>query len=108
MIRIAFEFSPVPAGRYPSDGPYSGERFREEFLWPILAQGASVQVDLDGTEGFGSSFLEEAFGGLVRMHRIPPRKLHELLTFKSEEDDSLPIEIWGYVDDASSERMHIN
>ncbi|WP_254603875.1 STAS-like domain-containing protein [Achromobacter dolens] len=106
MIRVAIDFSPVPAGRYVSDGPFSGERFRDELLWPALRTGGRVTVDLDGAEGYGSSFLEEAFGGLVRLHKISASQLHQSLVLKSEEDNTLPIEIWGYVDDASSERLH--
>jgi hypothetical protein len=68
-IRIA-DFAPSPGGRYVSDGEYSGEWFRDDILAPALsaAQAASdtLVVELDGTSGYGSSFLEEAFGGLIR------------------------------------------
>jgi len=68
MIRIdiATEFSDTPAGRFPDDGPFNGEFFRKKFLVPALKSGDLVEVSMDGTEGFGSSFLDEAFGGLVR------------------------------------------
>ena len=33
---------------------------------PILKQQEQAIVEMDGTRGYGSSFLEEAFGGLVR------------------------------------------
>ena len=65
-IDICKHFSDVPAGRYKTDGPNSGERFRNDFLLPALHAGKKVEVILDGSEGYGSSFLEEAFGGLVR------------------------------------------
>lgn len=65
-INIAKDFSPSPAGRFPNDGPYNGERFRDEFLAPALRGSGDVTVILDGVSGFGSSFLEEAFGGLIR------------------------------------------
>lgn len=63
-INIARDFSKVPVGRYYTDGPNSGQRFREEFLVPNLKKG-DVVVILDGTEGYPSSFIEEAFGGLL-------------------------------------------
>lgn len=66
FIDIASDFSDVPVGRFRTDGPNSGERFRTEFLVPALAEHDVVTVNLDGVEGFGSSFLEEAFGGVVR------------------------------------------
>ena len=66
QIDISKNFSDVPAGRYKKDGPNSGERFRNDFLMPALQAGEKVEVILDGAEGYGSSFLEEAFGGLIR------------------------------------------
>jgi hypothetical protein len=66
MISIRNNFSENPSGRYVTDGPNSGERFRDEWLLPALRNGAVVTVNLDGALGYGSSFLEEAFGGLVR------------------------------------------
>ena len=66
QIDISKNFSDVPAGRYKTDGPNSGERFRNDLLMPALQTGEKVGVILDGAEGYGSSFLEEAFGGLVR------------------------------------------
>src|SRR5690625_6707889 len=66
IFKIATGFSEFPAGRYPKDGPHNGETFRTEVLVPLLESHETVIVDLDGTDGYGSSFLEEAFGGLVR------------------------------------------
>lgn len=66
MISLANDFSVTPAARYKREGPYSGERFREELLMPALKTGNIVRVDLNGVVGLGSSFLEEAFGGLIR------------------------------------------
>lgn len=65
-INVAEEFSRYPAGRYLDDGPYSGQGFREQFLKPILDSNSTAEINLDGVRGYGSSFLEEAFGGLVR------------------------------------------
>jgi STAS-like domain of unknown function (DUF4325) len=68
-LRIA-DYASSPGGRFISDGEFSGEWFREQILAPALlaAQDKSemLKVELDGTSGYGSSFLEEAFGGLVR------------------------------------------
>lgn len=62
---IANSFSKYPAGRFKTDGDYSGERLRE-IIESILRESDSVVINISGTEGFGSSFLEEAFGGLIR------------------------------------------
>lgn len=59
-----------PAGRFRDDGQFSGQAFREDHLTPLwrsaLVSGELVAVHLDGTLGYGSSFLEEAFGGRRR------------------------------------------
>lgn len=70
VIVVGEKFSKTPAGRYNTDGPYSGARFRDELLVPALMRGSEVTVDLSGVIGYGSSFLEEAFGGLVRLHKF--------------------------------------
>ena len=94
MISIATDFSRSPAGRFISDGPNSGERFRRDFLVPGLQRHERLLIDLDGTRGIGSSFLEEAFGGLVRLG-FSASDLMRKLAFKSR-DPSLETEIRSY------------
>jgi STAS-like domain of unknown function (DUF4325) len=65
-IHIANDFSRFPGGRYRTDGRFSGQEFREDFLEPAFARDQHVTVILDGVAGLPASFLEEAFGGLVR------------------------------------------
>ncbi|WP_414859222.1 STAS-like domain-containing protein [Pandoraea apista] len=98
VISIATQFTRYPAGRYSDDGPYSGTAFRENWLVPAMNSGVPFTVDLDGVRGYGSSFLEEAFGGLVR-GGIPAESVHKLLRLKSV-DQTLIEEIWEYVDHA--------
>ena len=74
-ISIARDFSATPGGRFFEDGPFSGQRFREELLLPALISENQVEVDFSGAEGFGSSFLEEAFGGVVRSKKISSEAL---------------------------------
>jgi len=70
LINVATEFSAYPAGRDDGDGPFNGAKFRKDILEPRLrgaiAKNDVLVVSLDGVRSFGSSFLEEAFGGLVR------------------------------------------
>lgn len=103
-IRIAHDFSDVPLGRYPSDSDYSGERFREEFLRPALDKG-EVTVNIDETEGYGSSFLDEAFGGLVRRGYFASPDLHSKLTIESNDPNLTMYSnlIWKYIDEAVAE-----
>jgi len=103
MITIAKDFSPFPAGRYVSDGPNSGERFRDEILYPALKESSSVTVDMDGALGYGSSFLEEAFGGLIRKHKMRLETLKQHLQVKC----SVPLyvsRVWQYIEEEDARR----
>jgi hypothetical protein len=67
------DFSQTPYGRYATDGKHCGERFRETVLRPAFEDEGidTVNLHLDTiAEGYeyGSGFLEEAFGGLVRVN----------------------------------------
>jgi len=87
IISIATDFSEVPLGRYYSDGENSGQRFREEFLLPALKDNEFVTVKIDGVEGYGSSFLDEAFGGLVRKNHFTKGELHKRLKIENSDQD---------------------
>ncbi|EGR2272141.1 STAS-like domain-containing protein [Vibrio parahaemolyticus] len=110
------DFTKYPGPRYKSLGPNSGEEFRERFLIEALKKDPEVQVNLDGVLGYGSSFLEEIFGGLVRaMPAHPAQKLpngdritkHNFLTIEminfieghlvSNDDLSVVSEIRSYI-----------
>lgn len=101
-IDIGKDFSRYPAGRFAADGPYSGERFRNDFLLPKLRSGVSIKLRLDNTAGYGSSFLEEAFGGLIRggVSRSDALGLISFIT----EDFALEEEIIGYINDEANRR----
>ncbi|WP_136477020.1 STAS-like domain-containing protein [Pseudomonas sp. DG56-2] len=101
-ICVTKQFSEYPAGRYRKDGSFSGEVFRDDWLAPYLGRHDIVEIDLDGAMGYGSSFLEEAFGGLVRKHHLEPSVLRKKLKFKSDDEPSLVDEIWIYIDHANS------
>lgn len=98
-ISIAKNFSIYPGGRVKEDGPYSGQLFKEQFLIPILKDLKQVIIDLDGTRGYGSSFLEEAFGGLIR-DGYPKSQILTSFKFKSS-DQSIIDEINEYIDAAA-------
>ena len=69
-INIAKDYTKTPGGRYIIEGEFSGEHFRTTILKPTferaIAEGNTIVVILDGGYGYPPSFLEEAFGGLVR------------------------------------------
>lgn len=75
-------FTQYPGPRYRKDGPFSGEEFRDTILAGSLREaidgGKVLRVVLDDVAGYGSSFLEESFGGLVRLGFTGPQLLSHL------------------------------
>ncbi|MGF1698211.1 STAS-like domain-containing protein [Vibrio lamellibrachiae] len=70
------DFTKYPGPRYIALGSNSGEEFREEHLIGALKSNSEVSVNLDGVLGYGSSFLEEIFGGIVRAMSAHPASVH--------------------------------
>jgi hypothetical protein len=98
VLSIAKDFSRMPAGRVKADGRHSGERFREMYL-PLLRRGP-LTIDFDGTLGYGSSFLQEAFVGLVQEPGVDTQNL----TLVCTEDESIVTEVWRYVNSTLGRR----
>jgi len=102
IIEICSDFSKYPAGRYKTDGPYSGQHFLEDFLLPALKEpDTTVEVDMDGTLGYGSSFLQAAFGDLVTAG-YTESELQERLFLKSK-DKSFVVGVWCYISEVEFE-----
>jgi len=101
IINIAKDFSKYPGGRFLADGDFSGTRFRSEVLVPALERYECVRIELDGTLGYGSSFLEEAFGGLVREGGFTASDLRNRLDLNTG-DENLSYTIRRYIDEATS------
>lgn len=99
VINIATQFTATPGARHKSDGPFSGEEFRENFLETYFKETKDdtvLEIILDGVEGYATSFLEEAFGGLAR--RYGQERCFRKLKFVSKEDNLLLDEIKSYID----------
>jgi len=107
-IIIAKDFSTSPGPRLIAEGDFSGEEFRKLTLLPKLkeaiSKGKILTVDLDGTSGYGTSFLEESFGGLIRTNDYSLKDLEKHLLIKSEEVPDWLEEIKEYMHDASNEK----
>lgn len=96
-IDIGEDFSDTPLGRYPSDNAYNGTVFREKHLIPALNEGF-VTVIIDHVEGYGSSFLEEAFGGLVRQgFTVPDLEKKLIIEFTDPDFQIFKSLIWKYI-----------
>ncbi len=106
-IKIASQFSETPIGRYRTDGPESGEVFREDILIPALAKHQKVRLVFDGVEGLPSSFWEEVMGGLIR-RGLPIDQLREKLDLETS-DAALAVYVrlgWRYAQAAANGRKH--
>ena len=101
IISIANEYTKTPGGRHVNEGRYSGEDFRNTVLKQAFDQAARngdiLVINLDGGFGYGSSFLEEAFGGLGRMTH--DRRILEIKII-SDEEPRLVDDIRQYMEDA--------
>jgi len=84
-FQVGRDFSRFPAGRFKAEhGGHSGEALREVLIERLKSE--PLIVNLDGTMGYSSAFLDEAFRGLwidTDLRR---------LTLKSE-DPSLVLEV---------------
>ncbi|WP_281772266.1 STAS-like domain-containing protein [Haemophilus parahaemolyticus] len=69
LIKVA-EFSKTPYGRTDEDGAFNGKRFRLQKLKPAFEGKEDVTIDFHDIAPPGSSFLHEAFGGLIRYENM--------------------------------------
>ncbi len=103
---VSTNFSPTPGPRKILEGKFSGEEFRESCLEPKLKEAieknTKLLIDLDGTAGFGTSFLEEAFGGLIRINKYSYEEILNHIELKSVEEDYLIDDIKWYLKDAAN------
>lgn len=72
QFSIAKDFTIYPGPRYKKQGEDSGQKFFEEILDGLMeksiSEGAILEINLDGTAGYASSFLDEAIGNLVKKY----------------------------------------
>jgi hypothetical protein len=105
---ISRDFSATPGSRYIIEGDFSGEALRKEILTNMLQSAiddnTKLFIDLDGTSGYGTSFLEEAFGGLIRENNYNYQTICDHVILKSEEEEYLLDDIDGYLQDAQNEK----
>lgn len=98
-LEISKDFSNTPGGRYIDEGEFSGEAFRESILLPkynkIENTSEKLEIDFDNCFGFATSFLEEAFGGLVRIHH--KRNVLKKIVIISNDDETIAELITKYV-----------
>lgn len=102
VVNIAEEFSKTPGPRSKAEGQFSAEEFLDTILVgkfkEAFESGNKLTIILDGTAGFATSFLEGAFGELVR--RVSKKAVKSTIQFISNEEPYLIDEINQYIDNA--------
>lgn len=100
---IAKQYTETPGPRFIKEGNFSGEHFRDTILQGLVKQAKhekkNIQIDFDGGYGYPTSFLEEAFGGLIRA--LKDKTVISMFKFKSDEEPTLIDEINEYMKKAA-------
>ena len=111
QIEVGKDFSRTPGGRYITDGPDSGQLFRDRYVVPALKQAISdstkLVIILDGPRGYLSSFLEETFGGLIRHGLFTHQELKEHLDVQANDPFYQPYKILAlrYISESKRENV---
>ena len=100
-IKLIEDFNSDPFGRCAEDGDGNAQAFRKRHLIPALQEYDHVVVNLSGYNYYGSSFLEETFGGLVR-HGFSPETLRKKLEIVHTDLPSIVDESHHYIERAAN------
>lgn len=105
-ISVRENFSKTPGHRSPDDGPFSGELFLDDVLRPAFVdcrkRSEKLIVDLDGTSGYATSFLEASFGGLAR--EFPIDEVLQNVTVICGNEPYLVDEVTNYIREARNKK----
>jgi hypothetical protein len=108
-IKISEDFSFTPGPRYIREGDFSAELFRREYLLPAIEKaikdGVVLTVDVDGTAGYGKSFFEESFGGLIRLEKLDYDSIVKHLEVISNEESIHKEKIYYHLKKAHDEEQ---
>lgn len=103
-FNVTKQFSRTPSARIAKEGKYPGSELRN-IITPLIKKAikekGTFTIILDGAAGYGTSFLEEVFGGLVRIEHIPYQDLVRTLNIVSDEEPELIEEIWDDIKEAA-------
>lgn len=98
-INISKDFNDVLGGRYRTDGKFSGEEFYEDILkmkfQEALDKNETLEINLDGTFGYPSSFIDQSFGTLGR--EFGEEIVQKHLSFITDDQPELEDKIRGYI-----------
>lgn len=86
-------------------GTWSGERYLREVLLneykAAIATGQKLRIDLDGTAGYGPSFIRETFKGLVR--ETKDKDILDKLEIKFDDDPYRRETLFAFIEEGIEE-----
>ena len=108
LINIVNDFSPSPYRRKSEEVPdgeqdTTGQKFRETLLTPALKENDKVKVILTGYNRYARSFLDEAFGGLIREGGFTYNELKEKLSYEHATVKSIELLIKERIEKAAQD-----
>lgn len=89
-INISKDFSRTPGARYKVDGHHSAQEFLEKYesyFEEAIDMGFILLIDLDGAQGYPSSFVSGTFGKLSKRFGADVLLAH--IEFKSNSQTRL-------------------
>lgn len=102
-IRMTVDFSKLPGEIDELHGTNTGEKFRNNYLIPVydycLVRDENLNINFCNSHGYAASFLEEAFGGMVR-NGYDGKQMLRKMNFKTEEEPLLEDSIVEYIIEA--------
>lgn len=95
IIKIARDYTKTPGARYISDGPFSGEDFRDRILEKKYLESLEKKdiliIDFDGdVYGYSTGFLEEIFGGMIRKGYSQEELLRHIQFISHDDPELIP------------------
>ena len=116
-INVINDFSKKPYGRSPEkvmkgEENGTGLVFRETLLTPRLRESISekniLRVILTGYNRYGRSFLDEAFGGLIRDDGFTYEQLKDFLNIEHKDVQSIVDLSWERIKKAALDKGQID
>ncbi|GEK12664.1 STAS-like domain-containing protein [Aliivibrio fischeri] len=105
IINVVKDFNSKPYGRYEEDGLGAGVYFRQ-ILAKELRDNTTVKVVLTGYNRYGRSFIDEAFGGLIREDGFTKSELDKKLSYEHSDVKSIESLIADRIEAAEIDRLN--
>jgi hypothetical protein len=99
VFDVARDFAPMLGALDERGEPFDGERLCRD-LRQLLETHDTVTVRLDDVDGYTWDFLDDAFGGLLRVGGLSLGVVTKKLRLESM-DNGLVREIWRYIEHAA-------